>query len=62
MYIYNNTNKKNYAWFNSDWSGRLIGNDGYPNEDKQGDYLIAGGEDRDFKAIAIEFYGVKTLN
>ena len=41
---------------NEDWKGILIGNDGqYP---KNGN--IAGGEDKKFKAIAIEFYGVKT--
>ena len=42
----------------------MIGNDGqYPKKHKEYDeYYIAGGEDWDFKAIAIEFYGVKTLN
>ncbi len=43
------------------WKGILIGNDGYPKKDKKYDwYYIAGGSDRDFKAVAIEFYGVKT--
>ena len=45
-----------------DWSGNiLIGNDGYPKKKiGYGDsYLIAGGWDVLFKAIAIEFYGVK---
>jgi len=42
------------------WEDILIGNDGYPNKDKYDYYYIAGGEDEDFKAVAIEFYGVKT--
>ena len=37
----------------------LAGTDGYPNI-SWGDYYIAGGQDRYFKATAIEFYGVKT--
>ena len=41
------------------WSGFQQGNDGYPI--KAGDYYqIGGGQDESFKAIAIEFYGVKT--
>ncbi len=47
--------------FNPDWSGILVGTDGYPTEDRFGDYYIAGGgENYRFKATAIEFYGVKT--
>ena len=42
------------------WTGILVGTDGYPMEDEDGDYCIGGGKDRYLKATAIEFYGVKT--
>ena len=45
---------------NDDWSGVLFGNDGYPLKDWRGNWFIAGGFDNYFKAVAIEFYGVKT--
>ena len=38
----------------------MDGTDGYPTTDEYGGYCIAGGEDGNFKATAIEFYGVKT--
>ena len=45
------------------WSGLKVGSDGYPMKDGYDGYFIAGGsEDEVFKAIAIEFYGVKTQN
>ena len=45
----------------SNWSGILVGTDGYPTKDEDDQYLIAGEDkDEDFKATAIEFYGVKT--
>ncbi len=37
----------------------LVGTDGYPTTDGYS-YYIAGGQNLFFKAIAIEFYGVKT--
>ncbi len=43
------------------WSDILVGTDGYPKRCQCGEYFIAGGdEDCNFKATAIEFYGVKT--
>ncbi len=39
----------------------LVGTDGYPAQDEFGYHSIAGGnQDGDFKATAIEFYGLKT--
>ena len=38
----------------------LVGSDGYPTKDKDGWYYIGEGKDINFKAQAIEFYGVKT--
>ena len=48
--------------FSQFWSGILVGTDGYPVEDKDnGYYFIAGGNQGcNFKAKAIEFYGVRT--
>ena len=62
MSIQNNRNLKDYACLDSlIWSDILIGTDGYPTEGEDGWYLIAGGDkEEDFKATAIEFYGVKT--
>ncbi len=37
----------------------LVGTDGYPIKDEYLNYYIAGGKDEDFKAKAVEFYGVK---
>ncbi len=38
----------------------LVGTDEYPKKGEYGDYCIAGGgEDIEFQAKAIEFYGVK---
>ena len=37
----------------------MVGTDGYPMKDKDGDYLIGGGDSLLFKATAFEFYGVK---
>ena len=91
MYIKNDRNGNDSAWLESDiWSGNiLIGNDGYPQKDKEYDYArldsdiwsgniligndgypkkhdwyycIGGGEDGEFKAIAIEFYGVRIFS
>ncbi len=42
-----------------DWSGILVGTDGYPTKDNNDYYYIAGGDENErFKATAIEFYGV----
>ncbi len=62
MKISNDRNKKDGAsLYKSVWSGLLDGTDGYPTKDKEGFYYIAnGGINGDFKATAIEFYGVKT--
>ena len=38
----------------------MVGTDGYPTKAYNGGYHIAGGEDGNFKATAIEFYGIKT--
>ena len=57
----NDRNKSDYANLHYLlFSGMLVGTDGCPKKNKWGDYCIAGGEDRYFKATAIEFYGVKT--
>jgi hypothetical protein len=37
----------------------LVGTDGYPMKDKNGDYFMGGGESMFFKATAVEFYGMK---
>ncbi len=62
MAIRNDRNEKDYTYFyNSIWSGMLVGTDGYPSVSELGDYYIAGGKKSwHFKAAAIEFYGVKT--
>ena len=62
MWISKNRNNTDVAFFSrSYWSGFLEGTDGYPTTDGYGGYYIAGGDkDRDFRATAIEFYGVKT--
>ena len=63
MVIYNNRNRKDFANLSSqNWSGILVGTDGYPTENYYGSgYYIAGGNKTwYFKARAIEFYGVKT--
>ena len=61
MWIYNDRNKSNYAFLSSqDWTDILVGNDGYPKKNEGYFYYIGGGKDGYFKAIAIEFYGVKT--
>ena len=59
MVIFNDRNYSNFAFLRSHfWSGILVGTDGYPTKDFFG-YCIAGGHNDKFKAIAIEFYGVK---
>ena len=63
MQINNNRNNEDFAFLNSRcWSGIMVGTDGYPTKDEQyGCYCIAGGDySWNFKATAIEFYGVKT--
>jgi len=43
-----------------DWSGNILAdNDGYPYN-KYGNYPIGGGYHENFKATAIEFYGVNS--
>ena len=49
-----------FTSFSSDWSGMHQGNDGYPTIDLFYHYYIGGGQDPNFKATAIEFYGVIT--
>ena len=44
----------------SEWSGMQQGIDGYPIKDFLGNYFIGAGKDPNFKATAIEFYGVRT--
>ena len=61
MGIENDRNQSDFSCLESSfWSGILVGTDGYPKKDESDYYLIAGGENMLFKAIAIEFYGVKT--
>ncbi len=62
MVIKNKRNDNDYAYLSiSFWSGILVGTDRYPTRDYDGiGYYIGGGKDEDFKATAIEFYGVKT--
>ena len=59
MDIQNDRDEEDTACLDSDWAGVLIGKDGYP-KDIDYNYYIAGSEYASFKAIAIEFYGVKT--
>ena len=44
------------------WSGMMVGTDGYPKRSERGNYFISGvgAMHEQFRAIAIEFYGVKT--
>ncbi len=60
--ILNDRNAYDFAYLtSSDSSGILVGTDGYPGKNNYDDYFIAGGgEDIEFQATAIEFYGVKT--
>ena len=61
MHIDNETNHPDYlCLYSPPWSGILEGIDGYPIKNNFGYYCIAGGNESMFKAIAIEFYGVKT--
>jgi hypothetical protein len=43
------------------WQGMKQGRDGYPYIDKNGDFMIGGG-DRNFRPKAIEFYSGIVLN
>ena len=62
MWIDNNRDDSdNVHLYSSCWSGILVGTDGYPKKGERNHYFIAGGDKNgDFKATAIEFYGVKT--
>ena len=61
MWILNYRNYPDVVCLSSSvWSDILVGNDGYPIKNNFGDYCIGGGKDANFKAKAIEFYGVNT--
>ncbi len=61
MGVLNARGFKDYAFLNGkDWSNILVGNDGYPTKDENNDVCIVGNNDMNFKATAIEIYGVKT--
>ena len=62
MDIYNVRNyfEDEVSLLSGDWSGLLVGSDGYPMKDECGRYFIGGGSNKFLKAKAIEFYGVKT--
>ena len=59
--IQNNRNEYHSADLHSfDWSGILVGNDGYPTKDNDWYYISGDTKYGFFKPVAIEFYGVKT--
>ena len=62
MWIMNDRNKPDYVWLDrSDLYGILVGTDGYPKKDEELIwYYIGGGDNWNFKATVIEFYGVNT--
>ena len=62
MQIKNDRNYSDLAYLPSPpWSNIFVGTDGYPEKHQFTDrYYIGGGKYGEFKAVAIEFYGVKT--
>ena len=63
MFINNDRKHSDHALLDSTcWSGILQGKDDYPkmNSFYENEYNIGGGESGSFKAISIEFHGLKT--
>ena len=59
MAICNDRNNLDFAYLDrSQWKGILASTDGQSR--KNSNSYIGGGMNRNFKATAIEFYGVKT--
>lgn len=54
--IKNDRNEQDWVGLDQDyWEGMKQGMDGYPDIDKNGDFML-GGVNRNFKPIGIEFY------
>ncbi len=57
--IFNQRKESDFASLDYKKKSVKQGSDGYPIKDQQGHYCIAGGQDHEFKATALEIYGIK---